>query len=50
MCTKFHTKIIIFPGIMEGGHNAPPPIRVELPKRPSCTVVILLNVIAQYLP
>jgi len=34
MCDKFHAKIIIFPGIMEGGggHNAPPPIRGEPPK------------------
>ena len=24
MCAKFHAKISIFPGNMEGGHNGPP--------------------------
>jgi len=28
MCAKFHAKIIIFPGIIEGGggHNVPPSV------------------------
>jgi len=32
MYAKFHAKIIIFPGVMEEGHN--PPIRGEPPKSP----------------